>query len=356
MTVDVQTAPTTPSSPPALKNRPYRILLVDDESGIRKSLAAYLEHHGFEVDSAEDAIVAKELFAANRQDLVLTDISMPRVSGLDLLLQLKEMESSVEVIMITAYLDISFAIQAMRRGAYDFFTKPFNFEKILLTIERARERQQLKRQAEELANLKKQREFEAKAAMQTAVALARAIEERDKFNIGHGRRTAAFARALGEKLQLPESQLSQIHDAALLHDVGKIAIDDAILNKPGKLTEEEFTSIRRHPEIGDYMLRPMAFLAENIRLAVRHHHERWDGSGYPDGLRSVDIPVEARILCVADYFDSITSKRPYRLPMPVPEAIDLLRAERGRIFDPDLVDLFIEVIRDRLGDGVSAGE
>lgn len=325
----------------------YRILLVDDESGIRQSLSAYLEHHGYEVETAEDATTALSMFKRQRADMVLTDISMPGTSGLDLLVQVKERDPSVEVIMITAYLDISFAIQAMRRGAFDFFTKPFNFEKILLTIERAQERQSLKKQAEELATLKRQKEFQKQAIIETALGFARAVEERDKFNIGHGQRTAVFARMLGEAIELDDDHLQQLFYAALLHDVGKIGIDDAILNKPTRLTEEEYRAVQRHPELGDYVLRPISFFAD-IRRAVRHHHERWDGSGYPDRLAGEAIPLDARILCIADYFDSITSARPYRSPMTDEEAIRMIRSESGRIFDPALAEVFLDALDKKL--------
>jgi putative two-component system response regulator len=325
----------------------YRILLVDDESGIRQSLSTYLEHHGYEVETAEDANTAFSMFKRQRADMVLTDISMPGTSGLDLLVQIKERDPSVEVIMITAYLDISFAIQAMRRGAFDFFTKPFNFEKILLTIERAQERQSLKKQSEELAQLKRQKEFQQQAIIETALGFARAVEERDKFNIGHGQRTAVFARMLGEAIELDDDHLQHLFYAALLHDVGKIGIDDAILNKPTRLTEEEYRAVQRHPELGDYVLRPISFFAD-IRRTVRHHHERWDGTGYPDRLSGEDIPLDARILCIADYFDSITSARPYRSPMTDEEAMDLMRSESGKIFDPALVEVFLQALSRKL--------
>jgi putative two-component system response regulator len=346
MTLSLEVA--TTSKDTRDQTRSYRILLVDDENGIRQSLSTYLEIHGFDVETAEDAATALDLFQKQRPDMVLTDISMPGMSGLDLLQQVKEKDQTVEVIMITAYLDISFAIQAMRRGAYDFFTKPFNFDKILLTVERARERQSLRKQAEEYALLKQQKQFEQQAIIETALGFARAVEERDKFNIGHGQRTAVFSRMLGEALELDEARLKNIYHAALLHDVGKIGIDDAILNKPSRLSEEEYVAIRRHPELGDYVLRPISFFAD-IRKAVRHHHERWDGQGYPDGLSGEDIPLDARILCIADYFDSITSARPYRNPMSDQEAVDLIRSESGRIFDPSLVELFLDALQKKLG-------
>jgi len=345
MTLSLEVAGTVVDSPQ--ETNTYRILLVDDESGIRQSLSTYLEHHGFDVETAEDAMSALELFRRQRPDMVLTDISMPGASGLDLLQQIKEKDPSVEVIMITAYLDISFAIQAMRRGAFDFFTKPFNFEKVLLTIERARERQSLRKKAEEYEALKRQKEFQQQAIIETALGFARAVEERDKYNIGHGQRTAVFSRMLGEELGLEPERLKNLFYAALLHDVGKLGIDDAILNKPTRLTDEEFVAIRRHPELGDYVLRPISFFAD-IRKAVRHHHERWDGTGYPDKLAGEDIPLEARILCIADYFDSITSARPYRSPMTDQEAMDLIRSETGRIFDPALAEVFLEAMRKKL--------
>lgn len=322
-----------------------RILLVDDEEGIRDSLSAYLRAHGCCVDTAEDALVARSRLGMQRYDLVLTDISMPEVSGLDLLREIKEADPGVEVIMITAYLDISLAIQAMRHGAYDFFTKPFNYDKILLTIERVREKRCLQKQAEWYRLLKSQREFEEKAVLETTLGLARAVEERDRYNIGHGKRTAGFARLIGQRLYFTEERLRNLRYAGLLHDVGKIGIDDRILNKPDRLSTDEYEQIKRHPEIGEYILTPISYFHDIARV-VRHHHERWDGGGYPDGLSGEDIPLEARILCIADFFDSITSSRPYRRPMDVGRALQVMEEESGRFFDPLLLDLFLDHMRE----------
>lgn len=324
-----------------------RILLVDDEEGIRKSLSTYLESNGFEVDTAADAIVAREVITETTYDLVLTDISMPEVSGLDLLREIKDEHPSIEVIMITGYLDISFAIQAMRRGAYDFFTKPFNYEKILLTIERVEEKRRLEDQARRYDALRQQKQFEEQAILETTLGLARAVEERDRYNIGHGKRTAEFALMIADKLAYSDERKRSLRYASLLHDVGKIGIDDEILNKPGRLDEQEFAAIKRHPEIGEYILTPISFLAD-IAEVVRHHHERWDGTGYPDGLAGEAIPMDARILCMADYFDSITSARPYRRPMDTEKARSLMREEAGKTFDPTLVDVFLEVLDEAL--------
>ena len=325
-----------------------RILLVDDEEGIRESLSTYLETNGFQVDTAADAIAARRMIGESTYDLVLTDISMPEVSGLDLLAQIKDEHPSLEVIMITGYLDISFAIQAMRRGAYDFFTKPFNYEKILLTIERVEEKRRLEDQARRYESLRQQKQFEQQAILETTLGLARAGEERDRYNIGHGKRTAEFALMIADKLGYSDERKKNLRYASLLHDVGKIGIDDQILNKPGRLDEQEFAAIKRHSEIGEYILTPISFLSD-IAEVVRHHHERWDGTGYPDGIAGEAIPIDARILCIADYFDSITSARPYRRPMETEKARALIREEAGKTFDPTLADVFLEGLGAALG-------
>ncbi|MAG54872.1 MAG: two-component system response regulator [Planctomycetes bacterium] len=327
-----------------------RVLLVDDEDGIRKSLATYLEANGFEVDTAANAMIARDRLEDSVYDLVLTDISMPEVSGLDLLAEIKERWPRLEVIMITGYLDISFAIQAMRRGAYDFFTKPFNYEKILLTITRVEEKLDLEERARRYESLKRNREFEEQAVLETTLGLARAVEERDKYNIGHGKRCVEFAMLLAKKLEFDPERVKYLRYAGLLHDIGKIGIDDKILNKPGRLDEMEYDAIKRHPEIGEYILTPISFLRDIARV-VRHHHERWDGTGYPDGLAGEDIPLDARVLCIADYFDSITSARPYRRPMTVEKAKRVIAEESGKTFDPMLADIFLEALEEQVATG-----
>jgi len=341
-----QFAMETSGNGPEDSSKIRRILLVDDEEGIRASLATYLETAGYEVDPAADAMGARDLLHERSYDLVLTDISMPEVSGLDLLQEIKEKWPGLEVIMITGYLDISFAIQAMRRGAYDFFTKPFNYEKILLTITRVEEKRQLEEQAGRYELLKRQREFEERAILETTLGLARAVEERDRFNVGHGKRTVEFAMLMGTRLHFTEDRLRFLRYAALLHDIGKIGIDDKILNKPNRLDEAEYDAIKRHPEIGEYILTPISFLRD-IAKVVRHHHERWDGSGYPDGLSGESIPLDARVLCIADYFDSITSARPYRRPMETDLALALVTDEAGKTFDPMLAEIFVEALQER---------
>jgi putative two-component system response regulator len=332
------------ASSEATSRKACRVLLVDDEYGIRKSLGAYLEERGYEVDAAADARTALGMFAAQRHEIVLTDISMPNVSGLELLPELKAVNPDVEVIMITAYLDITFAIKALQRGAYDFHIKPFNFEKIAISLERARERQTLKRRAAEAVKLAAEKTAIVGMIRQTGLALARVVEERDKYNHGHGQRTAKWSALFARELGFSKERIDLLHFAALVHDVGKVGIDDRILNKPDRLTEDEMAEVRRHAEIGDYVLRPMSFFME-VREVVRHHHERWDGAGYPDKLAGEKIPENARIVSLADYYDSVTSARVYRSPMSVGAALELIQSERGKSFEPRLTDLFVDVMR-----------
>ncbi|MSR74497.1 MAG: response regulator [Planctomycetes bacterium] len=315
------------------------ILVVDDEPSVRESLAAYFEINGYSVLLAADATAAAELLESNVVDLVFTDISMAGMTGLELLHWIKARSPETEVFMITGSLELDHAIQALRGGACDFFTKPLNFERIGITVKRAEEKKLLAAQAQLYQVLKQQKQFEDQATLETTLSLARAVEERDRFNIGHGRRTGNYAKMLAAAIGFDDNGQRLVRMGGLVHDVGKIGIDDMILNKPGKLDAAEFTAVKRHPEIGEYIVKPISFM-RTLALPVRHHHERWDGTGYPDKLAGEEIPVMARILCIADYFDSLTSARPYRNPIPIPEALQIMREERGKTFDPALLGEF----------------
>lgn len=337
-----QTVPIRDAAYDAAADR-TRVLIVDDEPGIRRPLSMFLESQGCHVRDAEDVATALAHFDRGLWDVVITDIAMPGKDGIELLREVKSRDPDVEVIMITGYLDVQYAIKALKMGAFDYFQKPFEFDRILVALQRVAERRMLRREAREADRLRIEQGVMAKAVLETTLGFARAVEERDRCNIGHGQRTATLAAMLGTELGFDAEHVQKLREAALLHDVGKIAIDDAILNKPGRLTEEEFATIRRHAEIGDYMLSPVSFLGD-IRKAVRHHHERWDGKGYPDGLAGTDIPLDARILTIADYFDSITSMRPYRKPMTVDQAETTMRADLGA-FDPELLEIFLRKVR-----------
>ncbi|MFT7618860.1 MAG: putative two-component system response regulator [Planctomycetota bacterium] len=316
----------------------FRILITDDDVASRKVLQGFLQGRGFDVSVAESAREASDLLAKKEQELLISATSMSEFSGLDLLARAQAVNPALEVILMTGYLDVSFAIQGMRKGAVDFFHKPFNFEKIGFAIDRVQEQRDVRQDAQRYLIEKR----ESQLQQETALSLARAAEGRDRLNIGHGRRVAAYAVKLAKKLCYSKSSLARLELGCKLHDIGKIGIDDAVLNKPGKLTEAEFLAMKRHSEIGEYIIKPVSFFSE-LGPILRWHHERWDGRGYPDGLAGEEIPLDARIACLCDFFDAVTSVRPYRSPMALPDALALIMAERGKHFDPMLVDLFLEI-------------
>ncbi len=316
----------------------FRILIADDDVASRKTLQGFLEGRGFEVCAAETAREAVDLLSNREQELLISATTMKEFSGLDLLARAQQVNPALEVILMTGYLDVSFAIQGMRNGAFDFFHKPFNFEKIGFAVDRAHEHQDVRADAQRYLVEKRERELQ----QETALSLARAAEGRDRLNIGHGRRVAAYAVKLAKKLCYSKASLARLELGCKLHDIGKIGIDDAILNKTGPLSESEFSAMKRHSEIGEYIIKPVSFFSELVPI-LRWHHERWDGSGYPDGLAEDDIPLDARIACLCDFFDAVTSVRPYRRPLTLTEALNLVMEERGKYFDPMLVDLFMEI-------------
>jgi len=311
-----------------------RILLADDEEGIRDSLGRYLERAGYEVTLAHDGYEALERLEVGNFFLVLTDIMMPKFNGLELLTFVKENFYDTDVIMITGNIDLEYAIQSLRHGAYDYFQKPLNYDKMLITIERVKEQQRLKRAEREMNTLKA-------AAYETVFGFVQAVEEKDKETKGHSERVAAMTEALGLALGLNEEQLDNCRYAGLLHDIGKIGIPEDILNKPSSLTDGEFALMRSHPVMGARILEPITFL-KDVASAIRSHHENWDGTGYPDGLKEKEIPLIGRLIRIADVYDGLAMDRPYRGPVPIEEVIVYLQANAGTLFDPELAEIFVE--------------
>lgn len=320
----------------------FRILIVEDEPRIRQMLVQYLAGCGHFAVAVESGRSAMREFSAAPFDLVLTDVHLPDVSGLALVDHVKKSGAMTDVILMTGFHDESYAIEAMHHGAYDFFVKPVSLDKLRLTIDRVREKHSLESDRARLALLKREQELQ----FETTMALCHAAEERDRSNRGHGQRTAVYSLWLAKRLCFTEQKVQDIRLAALLHDIGKIGIDDSILNKPGKLTDAEAKQMRFHSEIGAYILQPVSVL-RHIAPIVRSHHEHWCGTGYPDGLAGEQIPIESRILTIADYFDAVTSHRPYRRPETIADAIRLLQSERGGILDPVLTDIFIDLVREK---------
>lgn len=347
---------------------PYHILVVDDEPMIREILRETLEQDGHRVTEAENGKVACERIESVAFDLILTDVKMPVMDGFTLMKNLGDLTDQIPVVVITSFGDIDVAVDAIRLGAYDYVVKPFNISQVSLSVRRALERRRLllenlqyKKSLEHkvvektIDLIRKNKKLEQQAKLlegllrdlresyeATLDAMVSAIESRDCETKHHCRRVQAYAVMLAQKLAVPAEELMDISYGALLHDVGKIGVPDSILLKPGKLTEEEWKTMRSHTQIGYQMISRVKFLKGAAEI-VRYHHERWDGGGYPEGIAGVDIPRGARIFSIIDTFDAITSKRPYKEALPIQVARDEIKKCSGTQFDPAIVDAFLKI-------------
>jgi putative two-component system response regulator len=338
-----------------------RILIVDDEPSIRDLLVAFLSSQRLDCRSARDGLEALALAVQEpRPSLVLSDIEMPGMSGLELLKKLKALDSTVQVVMVSGIHDVDLVRRCLREGAYDYIVKPFESEDLLNTVERALERARLIRQNEEyrrdLERMVHEQTVEIRQTRDIALfTLAKLAESRDNATGQHLERMAAYSRRLAEQLaagpyrgKISEDFVNHLFKSSPLHDIGKVGIPDSILRKPGPLDEGERAVMRTHPRIGGDTLRKVieqfrgnSFLSMGMEIAY-HHHERWDGIGYPHRVAAEQIPLSARIVAVADAYDAITSERPYKAGYDHGEAVRLIAIDRGRHFDPLLVDAFLE--------------
>jgi putative two-component system response regulator len=325
------------------------ILLVDDEEMIRRLLSQKLSAEGYRCEQAANAGQALEKLKGGSIELVILDIKMPGKSGVELLPEIKAKYPDTAVIMATALSDASTAINCMKAGAYDYVTKPFNLDEVSFSVSRALEKRRL-----ELENRDYQQHLEQKVEEQAqkirtsffnaVTALAYALEAKDVYTSGHSQRVTEISEAIAKHMGLPKETIEKIRLAGLVHDIGKIGVRESVLNKPGSLSEAEFKHVRLHSQTGERILKPIVDDKEILK-AVRHHHERYDGWGYPDGLQGERIPLLARIIAVADTFDAMTSERPYRKALTKEEACAEVERCRGTQFDPQAADAFLEVWR-----------
>ena len=332
------------------------ILIADDDPEIRSVLVDLLseEYECVAVGSAEEALA--ELQVAP-YELVLSDITMGGMSGLEMVPFVLAAAPDAVVVMISGAQTLESAVEALRVGAFDYVVKPFALSHVETAVARALEHSRLceakRRHEVYLEELVASRTRELNQALDTVEgsyratleALAASLETRDAETHGHSERVVAFSLRLGRELRLGESQLRSLEFGALLHDIGKIGVPDAILRKPGPLSESEWMLMREHPRLGERILRGIEFL-EGAARVVAHHHERWDGTGYPCGLRGEEIDLNARIFAVADAFDAITSNRVYRAAGTYEMAVAELGAGAGRHFDPQVVASFYRVPRE----------
>lgn len=353
-----------------MKKEKYKVLITDDENDIRELLGDFLEDKGLQYFLAENAFDALTVFKKNPDiDIVMSDIRMPGRSGLDLLEDIKEIDEDVVVIMISAVKDIESAISAMSRGAYDYVSKPFKLAEVGIIVDKAIDKRKLT-----LENREYQRELEIKVAerteelkkaldeldmtyLRTLESLATALDMRDEETQGHSVRVLQYAMKLAELLGIKEqSKLKTLEYGSLLHDIGKIGIPDSILKKPSKLNEKEWEIMRTHPEAGYKILSNIKFL-EEASMIVLHHHENYDGTGYPDKLKKNEIPLAARIFSVADALDAMTSHRSYREALSFKEAKEELKLYSGTRFDPEVIEAFFSLsLKEWELEGKKAGE
>lgn len=316
-----------------MNNQAAKILLAEDDDFLRGMMTMILQGVGYEVRAVEDGSLALACFEEYAPDLVVSDISMPQMNGYALLKAIRELPlgTAVPFLFTSAHTERSDVTRARRMGVDDYLFKPFEPEELLEAVEvrLARRRAVLISDTHE-------------AHIQTVCMLANVIEARDAYTRGHVERVCAYARAMGRALAWDADRMIILEYGAILHDIGKIIVPSEMLNKKDAFTEQEWAIMRRHSRAGAHMLRGVTHLQAAIPY-VLHHHEKWDGSGYPEGLCRDAIPLEGRLMAIVDVFDAMTTERPYHIAVPPAEALESIRAGSGQAFDPYLVSAFLEI-------------
>jgi response regulator RpfG family c-di-GMP phosphodiesterase len=330
------------------------ILIVDDDWQVREVLHEIFLSAGYTCQVAGDGREALGLFRATLPPLTVTDLKMPVMDGIALLQGIREADADAAVIVLTGAADVKTAIESLKLGAHDFIMKPVNVDELLIAAERALERRQLLIERREYQTLLERRVEEATQNLeaayqrlqhtyqQTLEALGAALDSRDVGTESHSRRVHGYSLALAHEHGVAQELLTDLAHGVLLHDIGKIGIPDAILLKPGPLTPDEWRVMRTHPEIGKRLIAKIPFLHGAIPV-VWCHHEKFDGAGYPRGLKADGIPLNARIFSVVDAFDAMTFDRPYSKAIPSDAALAEIKRCAGAHFDPRVVESFLRV-------------
>ena len=312
-----------------------RVLVVDDMEAMRVALVKCLHMSGYQVVAAESGGEALELLRAQRFDLLLTDQTMPGLSGLELTEAVSQMHPDMPIVVLTGHTDVELAKDSIRRGASDFVTKPVNIRELPILVERNLTRRRL-----ETARL---HERGAQVLFDAIKALASAVDAKDPYTARHSLRVSRLALLLADAIRLSPEERYVLELSAWMHDVGKIGVPDSILTKPSPLTEDEFAVMKAHPVKGGEIVGEIEDLGV-VADVISHHHERMDGCGYPDGLRGEAIPLASRIILIADAFEALVADRRYRKSVGRDVAIRELQEHCGTQFDPELVRAFISAL------------
>jgi putative two-component system response regulator len=335
-----------------------RVLVVDDEESIRRAIGKFLRTRGFDVITAESGDEALQQLAQQGFVLMLCDVRMPGLSGVDVVPRALQLDSELAIMMLTAVNDAPTATESLSHGAMDYLMKPVELADLEVAIDRALHKRALlieqrrvermirEEVAQRTEELEREKEALRDLTVRVAETLINAMEVKDVYLRGHSQRVAELAASVAEELGLGPDAVEHVRLAGRLHDVGKIGTREAVLNKPGKLTPEEFEHVKEHVRIGMDILAPLKHIGEALRY-VHDHHEHWDGAGYPRGLKGNDISIGGRILAAADAFDALTSQRAYREPMDPRTTIEFLEDHVGRLLDPDIYTALKRVVARR---------
>jgi response regulator RpfG family c-di-GMP phosphodiesterase len=341
----------TAFTPPGDASEPIPVLVVDDDESVGTIVCRFLGSRGYKVEVAPSGAAALEILARSRFRLAVFDVGMPAMSGIELVRHALKADPDLAIVMLTGADDAATATEALSSGALDYLTKPIDSSIFEQAIGKALHKRRLLIEQRRIERLIRE-EVESKTAelralsINVAETLIKAIEAKSPYLAGHAQRTAELAASVADALRLGTEMVEQVRFAGRLHDVGKIGIRESVLNKPGKLTPGEFEHVKEHVWIGMEILSPLKHLGPVLRF-VADHHERWDGTGYPQGLKGEEISIGGRILAAVDAFDAITSKRSYQEPMPSDAAIAYLADHAGTLMDPRVYEALRQVVEGR---------
>lgn len=317
-----------------------KVLYVEDEDGVRDMLSRFLSRKFAVVEAAENGKIGLDKFLGGEFDVVITDIRMPVMDGLEMIEQIKRLKEDTPVIVVTAFSDSDYLMRAIDVGVNSYVKKPIDMNRLVDAIHKATRA----RFHEKETQIAKQKTLDI--LMQTVEAMARAIEKRDPYTDGHQKKVSALGAMIASELGLPEESITAIRLGGLIHDIGKLSVPSEILSMPRKLDDVEFAIVKKHPKAGFDILGDISF-PWPIAQIVLEHHEHADGSGYPNGLIKENIAIEARIICVADVVEAISSHRPYRPALGMAAAIEELKANRGILYDEMVVDACLKIIEEK---------